>query len=403
MLLDKIMRFFIMAIMALAGAALMHLATPFLTQFIGTEILKLHMGIFKTTLMQLLCIVIGAVGGGLTGKILSPFCIKRLRSFSLWVEQQLNKMPIHDVIAGVAGLAIGLIIANLLGTAFSKVPLVGDYILIILDIVLGYLGVHIMIKKRGDIVGMFDFIPRFIREYSKQRDDAADNKGKKDAVESVRLTDEETAAIISAISAIQQANNAEAKPAYKLLDTSVIIDGRIADICRTGFLEGTLLIPVFVLEELQHIADSPDSLKRTRGRRGLDILQRIQTESRMKVEIDNRDFDDIWKMKHGDKWGIDALDLCKDQEGYTIEGKDYGEWTIDGDLIAYNVTEFDATTMNMSYSTTASMASMKEYMEDEAESIRLSECTHKNITVNVSNLNFPVLAKKAALTKKIVK
>lgn len=293
MLLDKIMRFFIMAIMALAGAALMHLATPFLTQFIGTEILKLHMGIFKTTLMQLLCIVIGAVGGGLTGKILSPFCIKRLRSFSLWVEQQLNKMPIHDVIAGVAGLAIGLIIANLLGTAFSKVPLVGDYILIILDIVLGYLGVHIMIKKRGDIVGMFDFIPRFIREYSKQRDDAADNKGKKDAVESVRLTDEETAAIISAISAIQQANNAEAKPAYKLLDTSVIIDGRIADICRTGFLEGTLLIPVFVLEELQHIADSPDSLKRTRGRRGLDILQRIQTESRMKVEIDNRDFDDI--------------------------------------------------------------------------------------------------------------
>lgn len=123
----------------------------------------------------------------------------------------------------------------------------------------------------------------------------------------------------------------------------------------------------------------------------------------MQFDNANRDFDDIWKMKHGDKWGIDALDLCKDQEGYTIEGKDYGEWTIDGDLIAYDVTEFDATTMNISYSTTASMASMKEYMEDETESIRLSECTHKNITVNVSNLNFPVLAKKAALTKKIVK
>ena len=63
---------------------------------------------------------------------------------------------------------------------------------------------------------------------------------------------------------------------YKLLDTSVIIDGRIADICETGFLEGTLLIPVFVLEELQHIADSPDALKRVRGRRGLDILQKIR-------------------------------------------------------------------------------------------------------------------------------
>ena len=80
---------------------------------------------------------------------------------------------------------------------------------------------------------------------------------------------------------------------YKLLDTSVIIDGRIADICDTGFIEGTLLIPVFVLEELQHIADSADALKRTRGRRGLDILQRIRTDSKMKVEITNEDFDDI--------------------------------------------------------------------------------------------------------------
>ena len=68
---------------------------------------------------------------------------------------------------------------------------------------------------------------------------------------------------------------------------------RIADICESGFIEGTVLIPVFVLEELQHIADSSDLLKRTRGRRGLDILKRIQTEFDMFVEIDNRDFDDI--------------------------------------------------------------------------------------------------------------
>ena len=74
----------------------------------------------------------------------------------------------------------------------------------------------------------------------------------------------------------------------------VIIDGRIADICETGFIEGTLLIPVFVLEELQHIADSADALKRIRGRRGLDILQKIRTESnKLKVEITNVDFDDI--------------------------------------------------------------------------------------------------------------
>ncbi len=80
---------------------------------------------------------------------------------------------------------------------------------------------------------------------------------------------------------------------YKLLDTSVIIDGRIADICDTGFIEGTIIIPVFVLEELQHIADSADSLKRVRGRRGLDILQRIRTAANINVQIDNRDFDDI--------------------------------------------------------------------------------------------------------------
>ena len=107
-----------------------------------------------------------------------------------------------------------------------------------------------------------------------------------------RLTPEETAAIVSALSATMAQQNASL-PMYKLLDTSVIIDGRIADILKTGFLEGTLLIPVFVLEELQHIADSADVLKRTRGRRGLDILQRIQTDSQIKVEIDKRDFEDI--------------------------------------------------------------------------------------------------------------
>ena len=79
----------------------------------------------------------------------------------------------------------------------------------------------------------------------------------------------------------------------KILDTSVIIDGRVADICQTGFLEGTIVIPQFVLEELQHIADSSDVLKRNRGRRGLDILNRIQKELAIKVEIYEGDFEEI--------------------------------------------------------------------------------------------------------------
>ena len=80
---------------------------------------------------------------------------------------------------------------------------------------------------------------------------------------------------------------------YKILDTSVIIDGRIADVCETGFIDGTLVIPQFVLKELQLVADSPDSLKRNRGRRGLDILQRIQKTSGVEVSISDMDFPDI--------------------------------------------------------------------------------------------------------------
>jgi len=80
---------------------------------------------------------------------------------------------------------------------------------------------------------------------------------------------------------------------YKILDTSVIIDGRIADICETGFLDGTLLIPQFVLKELQLVADSADSLKRNRGRRGLDILQKIQKMSGIEVMISDLDYPEV--------------------------------------------------------------------------------------------------------------
>ena len=80
---------------------------------------------------------------------------------------------------------------------------------------------------------------------------------------------------------------------YKILDTSVIIDGRIADLCETGFIEGIIQIPQFVLRELQHIADSSDSIKRTRGRRGLDILHKLQKQVGLDVEIIEIDFPKI--------------------------------------------------------------------------------------------------------------
>lgn len=263
MLLNNVLKFFITAIAVILGATLFEFASPLLAFIISAEFLQTNLNILGMTMMNVLSIVFGGTLGGLIGFFFSPYCINKLRKFSIWVEQQLNKMPIHDVVAGVCGLAIGLIIANLLGVAFSRIPLIGTYIPIIFSIVFGYLGLYITIKKRNDILSL---LPSRNKNADKDKEAEAEK---------------ETAKVV------------EKDPSYKLLDTSVIIDGRIADICKTGFIEGTLLIPVFVLEELQFIADSSDLLKRTRGRRGLDILKRIQTEFDMLVKIDHHDYDDV--------------------------------------------------------------------------------------------------------------
>ncbi len=202
--------------------------------------------------------LVGAVLGGILGLLFSPWLIQRFWQFTLWIESRLNKIPLSDIMSGALGLTIGLIIANLIGVAFSHLPVVGNILPVVLSIILGYLGINLMVKKREELVGLFTTLP-WVGGKERNRDK------------------------------VTQSNIYQ----YKILDTSVIIDGRIADICQSGFLEGTLVIPVFVLEELQHIADSSDLLKRNRGRRGLDILNRIQKELGMYVQIDNRDFEDI--------------------------------------------------------------------------------------------------------------
>ena len=275
-MLDKVLRFFIAALLAAAGAALMQLASPSLTQFIGTEILKTDMGFLRMTLAGLLCILVGGAIGALVGMLTASYFISALKRFSAWVETQLNKMPIHDVIAGVAGLSLGLILATLLGAAFSRIPIVGNYIPVVFAIVFGYLGIRITMTKREEIAEMFNFIPRFFKDVLRARETKPEPLPVQP--EALPAPKEETA---------------DGDKRYKLLDTSAIIDGRIADVIDSGFLEGTLLIPVFVLEELQRIADSADALKRVRGRRGLDILQKIRSEEKLPVEIDSRDFDDI--------------------------------------------------------------------------------------------------------------
>ena len=216
----------------------------------------LQVGIFGVTVGTIIFFLFGGLAGALLGYMIAPWLIGFIWRYSVWMEAKLLKMPLNDVLAGLLGLGIGLIIANLLGSAFVPVPLVGHYIPILLSIVLGYTGINVAIHKREELAALT--FPAFLGGKEKHKEKAVAQPGH-----------------------------------YKILDTSVIIDGRIADICKSGFIEGTLLIPGFVLEELQHIADSSDPLKRNRGRRGLDILNRMQKELGLAVQIDNRNYEEI--------------------------------------------------------------------------------------------------------------
>ena len=188
--------------------------------------------------------------------LLSPKIIKAGRRVVQFVETELQKVPAYEIVLGSVGLIIGLIIAYLLSQPFYKleIPYLGVMISIILYVIFGYLGIKVPTRKKEDFSSTIGSVKRGFS---------------KDKIKT----------------------NCRSCP--KILDTSVIIDGRIADICKTGFIEGPLVIPEFVLEELQHIADSSDSLKRNRGRRGLDILNKIQKELDIEVIIHDKKFDDV--------------------------------------------------------------------------------------------------------------
>ena len=294
-MLDKIIRYFITLTFAIAGGALLKLASPLVEMFITLEFFLTDTGIFQLHLVGLLCIIVGAILGGLGGWIASPFLIGKLKNFSSFVEKQLSKTPIHDVTAGAVGLAIGLIIANLLGNAFSRIPIVGDYIPIIFSIVFGYVGIRLSIKKRKESANSFESVPRVLKEILKSREKNKESNTAENISEIENFSDENSISEPVPIQEKISLEKVETTPNknIKLLDTNVIIDGRIADICKTGFLEGHLVIPVFVLEELQHIADSSDSLRRVRGRRGLDVLQSMRDDSTLDLEVMNVDFDDV--------------------------------------------------------------------------------------------------------------
>jgi uncharacterized protein YacL len=211
-------------------------------------------------LVGLLTLVAGAVT-----YLAAPRLIEVMLQMVSFFEGTLHRTPLQDLLGGALGLIVGLIIANLLGAPFSNLPWIGPFIPIVASIILGYLGLSVGLKKKEELAGLFSFIKIGSR----------------------------------------QGRGEGGKSTYKVLDTNVIIDGRIADICKTGFLEGTLLVPRFVLEELQHIADSSDVLRRNKGRRGLDILNQMRKEQGIKIEI--RDFEGL------DRKDVDSslIQICK--------------------------------------------------------------------------------------------
>ncbi|MCL6479178.1 MAG: PIN/TRAM domain-containing protein [Peptococcaceae bacterium] len=189
---------------------------------------------------------VATLAGLVAGLLLTPWIIRGTLKFISLSEQFIQRTPTYDLVVGSVGLIIGLIIANLLGSMLTFLGIPGIIIWVLGTILLGYLGLSIGIKKREEVLGLFSSLTRFGRDKSPKTD---------------------------------------GKPTYKVLDTSVIIDGRIADLCESGFIEGTLLVPAFVLEELRHIADSSDLLKRNRGRRGLDILNRMRKDPLIRIQI----------------------------------------------------------------------------------------------------------------------
>ncbi|PEJ47396.1 MULTISPECIES: PIN/TRAM domain-containing protein [unclassified Bacillus (in: firmicutes)] len=199
-----------------------------------------------------------ALSGAVIFFILSLWLVDPTVTFIKYIEEKLLKAPISMILFGSLGLVFGLILAFLISLPIDSIRLqyVSSIIQIVVTILLGYLGFQVGIKKREELLSLFTLSSR---------------SAKKKAAEEQEI----------------------AEIPVKILDTSVIIDGRIADICQTGFIEGTIVIPQFVLAELQYIADSSDTLKRNRGRRGLDILNRIQKELAMKVEVYEGDFEDV--------------------------------------------------------------------------------------------------------------
>ncbi|MFM8322404.1 MAG: PIN/TRAM domain-containing protein [Chloroflexota bacterium] len=211
---------------------------------------------------ELYAVVLGLVGA-LAGLVLTPFLTTRPARY---LVDQLGKVSVEKLAAGLTGMLAGLVIAALLALPLSLLPEPFSQVLPFVGVVIfSYFGVTIFVMRQNELFELF----------TSRRQAARPAEPAGDSLEA-------------------SANAANGMIGRNiLLDTSVIIDGRIADIARTGFLAGTLLIPRFVLNELQYIADSPDALRRQRGRRGMEVLAQLQKDTAVPVRISDIDVEGV--------------------------------------------------------------------------------------------------------------
>jgi len=193
----------------------------------------------------------GAVAGGVLGFAIAPWLTLRP---SAWARRVIRQLSAAQLVAGTIGLVVGLIIAALLAWPLGLLPEPFNRILPFIGaIIFGYLGIMVTVMRQQDLRALFG--------------------GRRTQAK------------------VEEAKAEEETPV--LLDTSVIIDGRIADVAASGFIRGPMVVPHFVLSELQYIADSPDTLRRNRGRRGLEILEQLRRDTPDKIRFSDMDVPEV--------------------------------------------------------------------------------------------------------------
>jgi uncharacterized protein YacL len=215
------------------------------------------------------------------GFILAPLFWFALKKFGLLVEVKLQNTSFSDIIVSLIGLILGLLLAALISIPFSKIPGgIGNYIAVLLYVALGYLGLRFFSKRKDDMWNALITLGG-LKQRRQQKHAAKDMHGISEYNGNDAYTDTQNQ-IISV---------------PKVIDTSAIIDGRILDVASTGFLEGTIVLPRFVLTELQAVADSTDPLRRTRGRRGLTVVTELQKLKTLAIEIPETTLKDLERDK----------------------------------------------------------------------------------------------------------